>query len=127
MAQDVFKAFQAGFEGAQKTDEGAAGPPAPLEKPADATLPDKLERLVHRSIDRANELYDLPLDPGQPGFQAVVRANTALVSTALTTQARVDETNLKRDKGNADVLNELIERIREARARVPRLCDDDPI
>ena len=84
-----------------------------------------LERLVHRSIDRANELYDLPLDPGQPGFQAVVRANTALVSTALTTQTRVDETNLKRDKGNTDVLNELIERIREAKAA--RLWDDDPV
>jgi len=91
------------------------------------SLPDRLEHLVGRSIDRANELLDLPLEPGSPSFPAVVRANTTLIGTALSTQARVDETNLKREKKGNDVMAELIELIREAKASDPDRYGSDPV
>jgi hypothetical protein len=57
-----------------------------------------------------------------------------LINTALTTQARVDETNLKRDKTDINFLKDMLERVREAQreaaqeeANNPPVNGHDPV
>ena len=44
----------------------------------------KLEATTNKSLDKANEILDLPLDPERQHYQAELRAQTALINTTVT-------------------------------------------
>jgi hypothetical protein len=74
-------------------------------------LGEKLEAVANKGLDKANEILDLPLDPERLHYPAELRARTALINTALTTQARIDETRMRPPK--RDLLPEIIKLIKE--------------
>jgi hypothetical protein len=56
----------------------------------------KLERVSAKAIDKADQILDLPLPSADhASFAAVLRAQNAVINSALTTQARVDENRLR--------------------------------
>ena len=59
----------------------------------------------------------LPLDPDHPAFGPVLRAQTAAANTALSTQAKVDESALR--KQEYDRMPELLRLAAEVRAKLP--------
>lgn len=61
-----------------------------------------------------------PADVGPFGaFGPIVRAKTAVIGTVLATQAKVDETRLRRQ--TLDRLPALLERVNEIAARLPAM------
>ena len=78
----------------------------------------KLEATTSKSLDKANEILDLPLDPERQHYPAELRARTALINTAMTTQARVDETRMRPQRG--DRLPELLRLIAEEEGKLPK-------
>jgi hypothetical protein len=74
-------------------------------------LGEKLEAVANKGLDKANEILDLPLDPERQHYPAELRARTALINTALTTQARIDETRMRPPR--RDLLPEIIKLIKE--------------
>src|SRR5262249_23184334 len=82
----------------------------------------KLESTTSKGLDKANEILDLPLDPDRTHYPAELRARTALINTALSTQARVDETGMKRER--IDRLPEILRLIREEEKKLPGLLDE---
>jgi hypothetical protein len=90
-------------------------PPAPPKKSEAVDLAAKLEGVTERAIMKSQEILDYPLEPGDENFAAVLRAQTAIVGSALITQTRVDETRLKMRR--LDTLPRLIELVREEREK----------
>jgi hypothetical protein len=78
----------------------------------------ELEAAASKSIAKLNEVLDIPLDPERTHYQAELRSRTALINTALSTQARVDETRMRPQRISR--LDHLIELIRQEEARLPK-------
>ena len=116
-----FAAFLRGLEGEE--DPGPlASPDAPESLPAPvAGLPARLEHVVSRSIEQADEILKLPLDRDHPQYGAELRAKVSVINTSLSTQTKVDELRLKR-QAEPDALKRLLEEIKEAKAKNPHLC-----
>jgi hypothetical protein len=104
-----------------------ANPPPALETVAEGGAPDnksalapKLEKITSKGLDKANQILDLPLDPdNRETFGPTLRAQTAIVGQALTTQVRVDENQMRAER--PDALVELMRNIAEEQKR--RLID----
>lgn len=127
MAQDDFKHFLKGYVAGGEHEGGEEPidlPAAPVPLLATADLPARLERVVERSLEQAKEILDLPLDRHHPAYAAELRAKTSVVNTALSTQAKVDENNLKRERTDPAVLQQLLKDIADAKANNPKLCED---
>ncbi len=75
-----------------------------------------LDNLTQLALDKAKEILEMPLIPGDDEFAAVLKAQVSQVQTILTTQARVDEGRFK--KKQVDKLGELLDLIRGEEARL---------
>jgi hypothetical protein len=74
-----------------------------------------LEKTTAKSLSKANEILDLPLDPERTHYPSELRARTAIINTTLTTQARVGEAELHRE--TIDRLPEIIRLIQAEERR----------
>jgi hypothetical protein len=84
-------------------------------------LAPKLEKITSKGLDKADQILDLPLDPdNRETFGPTLRAQTAIVGQALTTQVRVDENQMRAER--PDALVELMRNIAEEQKR--RLIDN---
>src|SRR5262249_813222 len=111
-----------------EVQDDKTGAPAAIEQSRAASSTDKsvlgakLESTTSKGLDKANEILDLPLDPDRKNYPAELRARTALINTGLSTQARVDETGMKRER--IDRLPEILRLIREEEKKLPGLLDE---
>jgi hypothetical protein len=87
-----------------------------LEKTA---LASKLETVSERAIEKLDEILALPLDPEHDQFAGLLRAQNAAANTALNTQIRVDEFQLRHRQ--TDVLPRLLEIMAREEAKLPKL------
>jgi hypothetical protein len=79
-------------------------------------LPARLEDVTGKAMAKSQEILDFPLNPGDDHFGLVLRAQTAIVNSALNTQVKVDENRLRARR--PDVLPRLLEMIKEEKARI---------
>jgi hypothetical protein len=87
---------------------------------AQSLLGPKLAKLTGKGLDKADQILNLPLDPdNRETFGPTLRAQTAIVGQALTTQVRVDENQMRAER--PDALVELMRNIAEEQKR--RLID----
>jgi hypothetical protein len=82
---------------------------------AQSLLGPKLEKVTVKSLDKADQILELPLDPHSETFGPTLRAQTAIVGQALTTQVRVDENQMRVER--TDGLAELMRNIAEEQKR----------
>ena len=75
-----------------------------------------LDNLTQLALDKAKEILEMPMMPGDEDFNAILKAQVSQVQTILTTQARVDEGRFK--KKQVDKLGELLELIRGEEAKL---------
>jgi len=75
-----------------------------------------LDNLTQLALDKAKEILEMELVPGDEDFNAILKAQVSQVQTILTTQARVDEGRFK--KKQADKLGELLDLIRGEEAKL---------
>ncbi len=86
---------------------------------AESELAPKLEKIASKGLDKADEILDLPLDPDNTAtYGPTLRAQTAVLGQALTTQVRVDEGKMRVQQ--PDVLSRLVAIIHEEEAKLPR-------
>jgi hypothetical protein len=85
-------------------------PTSPDSPPDLAALLEAASRL---GLEKAIAILTMQLDPDSRHFQTLLRAQTALVSTALTAQVKVDEVRLQSNR-REEVLPELLKRIEAA-------------
>jgi hypothetical protein len=57
----------------------------------------KLEGATAKSLSKADEILDIPLDPERRHYQAELRALVSIINTTLNTQARVGEAALHQE------------------------------
>ena len=75
-------------------------------------LAPKLENIADKGLDKADQILELPLDPdNRDTFGPTLRAQSAIVGHALTTQVRVDETRMRMQR--PDRMAELLRIIAE--------------
>lgn len=74
-----------------------------------------LDNLTQLALDKAKEILEMELMPGDEDFNAILKAQVSQVQTILTTQARVDENRFK--KKSVDKLGELLDLIRGEEAK----------
>ena len=72
-----------------------------------------LEAASRLGLQKAIAILTMRLDPESRHFQTLLRAQTALVSTALTAQVKVDEVRLQTNR-REEMLPALLEKIRVA-------------
>jgi hypothetical protein len=72
-----------------------------------------LESASRLGLEKAIAILTMQLDPESRHFQTLLRAQTALVSTALTTQVKVDEGRMQAQRSQ-ELLPELLKRIEAA-------------
>jgi len=75
-----------------------------------------LDTLTQLALDKAKEILEMALVPGDDDFTAILKAQVSQVQTILTTQARVDEGRFK--KKQIDKLGEILDAIRSEEARL---------
>ena len=75
-----------------------------------------LDNLTQLALDKAKEILDMDLIPGDEDFNAILKAQVRQVQTILTTQVRVDEGRFK--KKQVDKLGELLDLIRGEEAKL---------
>lgn len=125
-----FKAFRAKLDGKHaelpvpETQQSIAYAPAgtAVETPAanadgKSGLATRLESVSGKAVNKLDEIMALPLDPEDPHFGGVLRAQVGAANTALTTQVKVDETALRRQA--LDRLPALLKLVNETAARLP--------
>jgi hypothetical protein len=111
---------EAAPDGKRETGAGATGVAEPGTGASNLSpLGAKLEATAGKSLEKAHEILDIPLDPERIHYPAELRAQTALINTTLITQARVDETGLRQQP--VDRLPEIIKLIQEEERRASRL------
>lgn len=77
-----------------------------------------LERLTHRAIDEAQDILSIPNDVGPDDVNAnVLRAKNSVITAALSTQSKVDETRLRR--ATVDRLPEILKLVAQVEKRLP--------
>ena len=101
------------------SDADTALTPGPPDAGGKSALASRLETISSKAVEKLDEIMGLPLDPDHPAFAPVLRAQTAAANTALSTQAKVDETALR--KQEHDRMPELLRLAAEVRARLPPL------
>lgn len=107
--------FFARIKGEETTPPMPAATTAPQES---GGLGEKLERVAAKSLDKADELLGLPLDPSDGAtFGPTLRAQTAVVGHALNTQLRADEVKLRKER--PDRMPDIMEKIRKYEKLVP--------
>jgi hypothetical protein len=79
-------------------------------------LPTQLEDVTGKAITKSQEILNFPLDPHDEHFGLVLRAQTAVINSALNTQAKVDENRLRARR--IDVLPRLLEMIKEEKQKM---------
>jgi hypothetical protein len=85
---------------------------------AESALGPKLEKLTGKGLDKADEILSLELDPENGAtFGPTLRAQTAVLGHALTTQVRVDEVKLREPRPFK--LQELLDLVAEEEKRGP--------
>jgi hypothetical protein len=94
--------------------ETAADVPAEAVKPP---LGERLKTVCGKAVDRLDAILELPLDPEHPSFGNVLRSQNAAITTALTTQVRVDEVALR--KQVVDRMPEIMKLVREVEKALP--------
>lgn len=75
-----------------------------------------LDNLTQLALDKAKEILEMQLVPGDEDFNSILKAQVSQVQTILTTQARVDEGRFK--KKQVDKLGELLDLIRGEEAKL---------
>jgi hypothetical protein len=88
--------------------------PSEEESNGDGVLGAKLEAATAKSLIKADEILDIPLDPERRNYQAELRALVSIINTTLNTQARVGEAALHQQV--VDRLPEIIKLIQEHEA-----------
>jgi hypothetical protein len=88
--------------------------PSEEELNGDGVLGAKLEAATAKSLSKADEILDMPLDPERRHYQAELRALVSIINTTLNTQARVGEAALQEQRW--DRLPEIIKLIQEHEA-----------
>ena len=101
------------------SDADSASTPGRPDAGGKSALASRLETISSKAVEKLDEIMGLPLDPDHPAFAPVLRAQTAAANTALSTQAKVDETALR--KQEHDRMPELLRLAAEVRARLPPL------
>jgi hypothetical protein len=110
------------FDNARVPDRGEAMSPTndvlrcEDELHSDSVLGAKLESATAKSLIKANEILDIPLDPERRHYQAELRARASIINTTLNTQVRVGEAALH--KKTWDRLPEIIKLIQEEEERL---------
>jgi hypothetical protein len=117
-----YKAFRAKLNGEHvappEPQQGAA--PDEVSAPHEdgkSVLGSRLETVSSKAVDKLEEIMGLPLNKDDPRFAGVLRAQTSAANTALTVQAKVDETALRRQA--VDRLPELLRLMEQVRAELP--------
>ena len=101
-----------------KSDADTALTPGQPDAGGKSALASRLETISSKAVEKLDEIMGLPLDPDHPAFAPVLRAQTAAANTALSTQAKVDESALR--KHEHDRMPELLRlAAEEVRARLP--------
>ena len=104
---------------ATKSDADTALTPGQPDAGGKSALASRLETISSKAVEKLDEIMGLPLDPDHPAFGPVLRAQTAAANTALSTQAKVDESALR--KQEYDRMPELLRLAAEVRAKLPPL------
>lgn len=86
----------------------------------DANAPDALSALVELALARAKAILAIRLDRDHPNYAYELRAMTALINTALTTQVRVDE-NMMKAAADPERIKRMLEEVRAVKADAPWL------
>jgi hypothetical protein len=87
-----------------------------------SVLARKLEHICDLSLDKIEEVLQLPLDPRNGN---AMRAITACASVAIQSQLRADETRL-RSRQSSDVLERLAKLVRAERKNLPKRAPVSP-
>ena len=82
-----------------------------------SALASRLETISSKAVEKLDEIMGLPLDLDHPAFAPVLRAQTAAANTALSTQAKVDESAPRRQ--SVDRMPEILRLADEVRWRLP--------
>ncbi len=122
LAEALEKRVSSGPMDLSSEDTGATLPAVVCEPFSRA---EKLQTLTDTALDKAEEIMKLPLDRRDPSYGTTIRAQTALVNTALNTQLKADEHSLKvRAVCNLDRLLELTARA-DSRCRLEKARERD--
>ena len=73
--------------------------------------------MTHRALEVSEEILAEPVDWKDPEHSSLVRAKTSVITTALSTQSKVDETRLRRQM--VDRLPALLKLVEETAKRLP--------
>jgi hypothetical protein len=80
--------------------------------------------VTQKALDRAEGILDEPLEQtNEETFGPVLRAQTSVISTVLATQAKVDETRLRRQ--SLDRLPALLALVNETAKRLPMVIEHE--
>src|SRR6185369_7878937 len=81
-----------------------------------------LERVTNKALEQGEAILDRDLNVETPdNFGPVLRAKTSVISAVLTTQAKVDETRLRRQ--SLDRLPALLALVNETAKRLPPMIE----
>ena len=80
--------------------------------------------MTHKALEQGEAILDRDLElETEETFGPVLRAKTSVITSVLTTQAKVDETRLRRQ--TLDRLPALMELVNATAKRLPPLIDQD--
>jgi hypothetical protein len=79
--------------------------------------------VTHKALEVAEEILAEPVDYGDPDQSALVRAKTSVITTSLSTQAKVDETRLRRQ--TLDRLPDLLKLVEDTAKRLPVMIEHE--
>jgi hypothetical protein len=88
---------------------------------SESLLATRLEEVTEKAVNKLGDIIDMPLDPTDPHFTSVLRAQTSAANTTLTTQVKVDETTLRRQQ--LDRLPALLALVNATAARLPPMIE----
>ncbi len=125
----IFETFQGKLEEARSAGAASNSPqnlPEPgTSKPKNGPIPaddksplaSKLERLSEKALAKSDQILDMAPEIDDANFGTVLRAQTAVINSTLTTQARTDETRLRAQA--VDRLDEICRVIQEEEKKLP--------
>lgn len=79
--------------------------------------------MTQKALDRAEDILDVAVDITDEDQAAATRAQTSVISTVLSTQAKVDENRLRRQ--SIDRLPALLKLVNETAARLPKVIEHE--
>jgi len=79
---------------------------------------EQLTRVTDKALKKLEEILDLKIDRGSDTYAQDLKAITAMVDTALRTQLKVDENELRRQK--VDLMPQLLETIKRVEKGMPK-------